>query len=86
MANLRHQKRLAACVMKCGKRRVFLDPNEASEIALATTSNLNINLRKKHQEASQGWSRRQEGRYRSLKSKSKTLRCSQEKRQTHWYW
>lgn len=37
MANLRHQKRLAAAVMKCGKRRVFLDPNEASEIALATT-------------------------------------------------
>jgi large subunit ribosomal protein L19e len=37
MANLRHQKRLAACVLKCGKRRVFLDPNEASEIALATS-------------------------------------------------
>lgn len=37
MANLRHQKRLAASVLKCGKRRVFLDPNEASEIALATT-------------------------------------------------
>lgn len=37
MANLRHQKRLAAAVLKCGKRRVFLDPNEASEIALATT-------------------------------------------------
>lgn len=37
MANLRHQKRLAAAVLKCGKRRVYLDPNEASEIAMATT-------------------------------------------------
>ena len=45
MANLRHQKRLAAAVMKCGKRRVFLDPNEASEIALATTRRLAITIR-----------------------------------------
>lgn len=37
MVSLRLQKRLAASVMKCGKKRVWLDPNEASEIALATS-------------------------------------------------
>ena len=37
MVSLRLQKRLAAAVMKCGKKRVWLDPNEASEIALATS-------------------------------------------------
>ena len=37
MVSLRHQKRLAAEVLKCGKNRVWLDPNEASEIALANS-------------------------------------------------
>lgn len=31
------QRRLAASVAKCGKRRVWLDPNESSEIALANS-------------------------------------------------
>lgn len=31
------QRRLAASVSKCGKGRVWLDPNEASEIALANS-------------------------------------------------
>jgi large subunit ribosomal protein L19e len=35
MASL--QKRLAASVAKCGKNRVWLDPNESSEIALANS-------------------------------------------------
>merc|ERR1712110_1204335 len=35
MVSLKLQKRLAASVMKCGKGRVWLDPNEASEIDLA---------------------------------------------------
>ena len=35
MASL--QKRLAASVAKCGKNRVWLDPNETSEIALANS-------------------------------------------------
>lgn len=35
--SLRLQKRLAASVLKCGKGRVWLDPNEASEIALANS-------------------------------------------------
>lgn len=37
MANLRLQRRLAAAVMKAGKRKVWLDPNEASEIANANS-------------------------------------------------
>ncbi|KAJ3145786.1 hypothetical protein HK101_002401 [Irineochytrium annulatum] len=31
--NLRTQKRLAAAVLKCGQRKIWLDPNETSEIA-----------------------------------------------------
>ena len=46
MAFLRLQKRLAASVLKCGKRRVWIDPNETSEVKLA-------NSRKSTQTASQ---------------------------------
>jgi len=41
--SLRLQKRLAASVKKCGKKRIWLDPNETSEIALA---NSRYNVRK----------------------------------------
>lgn len=45
MAFLRLQKRLAAAVLKCGKKRVWIDPNETSEVALANSSkNLSICL------------------------------------------
>ena len=37
MAFLRLQKRLAASVLKCGKKRVWIDPNETSEVALANS-------------------------------------------------
>ncbi|XP_028405116.1 60S ribosomal protein L19-like [Dendronephthya gigantea] len=37
MSTLKLQKRLAASVMKCGKRKVWLDPNEANEIANANS-------------------------------------------------
>uniref|UniRef100_A0A7S3N5H5 Large ribosomal subunit protein eL19 domain-containing protein n=1 Tax=Euplotes harpa TaxID=151035 RepID=A0A7S3N5H5_9SPIT len=37
MAFLRHQKRLAGAVLKCGKNRVWIDPNEASEVAMANS-------------------------------------------------
>lgn len=37
MTNLRLQKRLAASIKGVGKRRVWLDPNEASEISLANS-------------------------------------------------
>merc|ERR1711913_7510 len=42
-SNLRLQKRLSASVMKCGKRKVWLDPNEINEIANA---NSRQNIRK----------------------------------------
>ena len=37
MVCLRLQKRLAASVLKCGKRRVWMDPNETNEVALANS-------------------------------------------------
>ncbi|CAB4021053.1 60S ribosomal L19 [Paramuricea clavata] len=37
LCTLKLQKRLAASVMKCGKRKVWLDPNEANEIANANS-------------------------------------------------
>ncbi|CAI9721409.1 ribosomal L19-like [Octopus vulgaris] len=43
MSNLRLQKRLAAAVLKCGRNKVWLDPNETSEIANA---NSRQNIRK----------------------------------------
>ena len=44
MAFLRLQKRLAAAVLKCGKRRVWIDPNETSEVALANSRIFRVNL------------------------------------------
>ena len=43
MVSLRLQKRLAASVLGCGKRKVWLDPNEINEIHLA---NSRANIRK----------------------------------------
>ena len=37
MAGLKNQKRLASCVLKCGRKKIWLDPNEASEISLANS-------------------------------------------------
>jgi len=37
MVSLRLQKRLAAAVLGCGKRKVWLDPNEVTEIANANS-------------------------------------------------
>jgi len=37
MVNLRSQKRLAASVLDCGERKVWLDPNEVTEIAAANS-------------------------------------------------
>merc|ERR1711933_590526 len=41
--SLKLRKRLAASVKKCGKGRIWLDPNEASEISMA---NSRFNIRK----------------------------------------
>lgn len=37
MVSLKLQKRLAASVLKCGKRKVWLDPNEINEIGNANS-------------------------------------------------
>ncbi|OCK96464.1 60S ribosomal protein eL19 [Cenococcum geophilum 1.58] len=37
MVNLRTQKRLAASVVGCGKRKIWLDPNEVGEISNANS-------------------------------------------------
>jgi len=37
MVTLRLQKRLAASVLKCGKRKVWIDPSEVGEVALANS-------------------------------------------------
>lgn len=38
MVSLKLQKRLAASVLKCGLRKVWLDPNEVNEISMANSS------------------------------------------------
>ncbi|XP_041360863.1 60S ribosomal protein L19-like [Gigantopelta aegis] len=43
MSTLRLQKRLSAAVLKCGKNKIWLDPNETNEIANA---NSRQNIRK----------------------------------------
>lgn len=35
MVNLRQQKRLAASILKCGRRKIWLDPNESGEVGMA---------------------------------------------------
>merc|ERR1712018_1023632 len=37
MSTLRLQKRLAASLLKCGKKKIWLDPNECNEIANANS-------------------------------------------------
>lgn len=37
LSTLRLQKRLAASVLKCGKRKIWLDPNETTEISNANS-------------------------------------------------
>merc|ERR1711959_556099 len=43
MVSLKLQKRLAASVLKCGQRKIWLDPNEVNEISMA---NSRLNIRK----------------------------------------
>jgi large subunit ribosomal protein L19e len=46
MVNLKLQKRLASSILKCGKRRVWLDPNEAIEISKSNSrSSLNNHIK-----------------------------------------
>ena len=38
MVSLKLQKRLAASVLDCGLRKVWLDPNEVNDISMANSS------------------------------------------------
>jgi len=40
MTSLKLQKRLAASVLRCGQRKVWLDPNEVQVITLANSRTL----------------------------------------------
>lgn len=42
MVALKLQKRLAASVLGCGLRKVWLDPNEVNDISMANSSKLLI--------------------------------------------
>lgn len=42
MVSLKLQKRLAASVLGCGLRKVWLDPNEVNEISMANSSTYNL--------------------------------------------
>jgi hypothetical protein len=42
MVSLKLQKRLAASVLGCGLRKVWLDPNEVNEISMANSSEFNL--------------------------------------------
>jgi large subunit ribosomal protein L19e len=45
MVSLKLQKRLAASVLKCGKRKVWLDPNEVNEIHNANSRQPHLSTR-----------------------------------------
>ena len=47
MVSLRLQKRLAASVLKCGLRKVWLDPTEANEISMANSRELLLDARRR---------------------------------------
>ncbi|CAN1226237.1 60S ribosomal protein L19-1 [Linum grandiflorum] len=42
MVTVKLQKRLAASVMKCGKKKVWLDPNEVNEISMANSRTFSL--------------------------------------------
>lgn len=44
MGALKLQKRLASSVLKCGKGKVWLDPNETSEISMANSREIIFSL------------------------------------------
>lgn len=44
MVSLKLQKRLSASVLKCGKGKVWLDPNECNEISMANSRKLYFHL------------------------------------------
>lgn len=52
MVSLKLQKRLAASILKCGKGRVWIDPNEIADVAMANSSKYYIFLKNSNQSKS----------------------------------
>merc|ERR1712078_278340 len=50
MPSLKLQKRLAAAVLKCGHKKVWLDPNESNEISMANSRQNIRRLLKKYRD------------------------------------
>jgi ribosomal protein L19E len=76
MAFLRLQKRLAAAVLKCGQRRIWIDPNETNEVALANSRKAPILInRQKHQKTVQRWSHHEETSSYALSLQTQTICC-----------
>jgi hypothetical protein len=44
MVSLKLQKRLSASVLKCGRGKVWIDPNEVNEISMANSRTLSLSL------------------------------------------
>ena len=44
MSKLNLQKRLAASIIKCGRRKVWIDPNETNEICLTDSRKYNYSF------------------------------------------
>jgi len=45
MVSLKIQKRIASSVLKCGQKRLWLDPNESSEISMANSSKILVDFK-----------------------------------------
>jgi len=42
MVSMKLQKRIASSILKCGKRKVWLDPNELRKIRITSSSKYEI--------------------------------------------
>lgn len=49
------QKRLAASVLKCGRRKIWLDPNEVNEISMANSRAYNARSLDRHNSLPADW-------------------------------
>jgi hypothetical protein len=54
MVSLKLQKRLSASVLKCGLRKVWLDPNEVNEISMANSSECGM-FERRFEDGDAGW-------------------------------
>ncbi|KAK8671168.1 hypothetical protein V6N13_037773 [Hibiscus sabdariffa] len=54
MVSLKLQKRLAASVLKCGRGKVWLDPNETNEISMANSRQNNEGSQRKGRHSGYG--------------------------------